>query len=808
MGVRTNDTYHNFAGGQIGPKMFRRYDLPYFKNSAEKMQNFIPYLQGPARFREGTRFVRETEDIATLHPFIFSDEQAYALEFSHRRIRVFKDGALVVSDGAGPITDIVQLNHVDFIGDIRTQITKAGHGLSDWDEVMIDDVNGVNGVSNVGDFNGEDVFSIRYVDADTFYIHGKMSGGPFVASPDSRIYKIGGCLTPYRAYDDGAPNTEVPPTLSFWQKASVLYSVTDEIETPEFLELQWTQAYDTMFMVHRTAEPRKLVRSSHVAWACSTYTRTNDFIASAADYPQAITFHEQRLIYGGLRDKPNEIRASKAAAFTVHTAGSNATDAFSYVAAERRMNVIRTMLGNDQFLTLGCSDGSLKMVGPNDAALSPTTPPLVKAIDTFGVARVNPVLLEKNIIYAQKDLKKIRAIRWDIDANDYRPDDLTKLSDEILRGEVRQMAYQDGNPGVLWVVLWDGGLVGLTMETQESIMAWHVHKSVAGHKFKSVCVTPDSDGNDIVWFIVERTIAGETKYFIETMDLPKDYPRREDYYTGDKSVDQAAYESDLFEAQKYGYHLDCGLSYFGLEWHSTFETGDSSNTLTPGATTGDDVTFTASTANTFTAQDVGREIWQKGLKGRAVITSFVSGTSVKCRIKTAFTSTDPMEYGTYYLTATTVTGLEHLEGQEVSIVVDGSGHPKRTVTNGQITLDRVGSVVHVGFAYTGILKTTNLETGGVNGPAQTKLKNIDTLVVKFLDTLGAKYGTDIYNLQDILFREAKTPIGTTPLLFSGETPNLMVPDSTTREKHMYIVQDRPFPCTVQMVVPYVNTELD
>lgn len=812
MGIKSSTTFHSFAGGLISPKCLARYDLPFYPNSASVMQNFIPHLQGPARFREGTRYVRETEAISILHPFIYADDQAYCLEFTHRRMRAFRDGALVKSTSALGIISISGFTFgtmspgggLTYGGNVLRITTTNPHGLSDYDEIVLSGINGpteVNTPYGLRPVNGTP-FRIRAPgNPRLIYIEG-VPVGAYVASPDATITKHSGCPTPYRAYDDSLPNIEVIEDSMMVSATQIppASNLGAAFSSPEFLEMQFAQAFDTMFLVHLTAEPRKIVRTTDVNWTCGTYARTADFISTSADYPQAITFHEQRLIYGGIASRKNEFKASKAGAFTNHTAGSNATDAFSYVAAERRMNEIRTMLGNDKFLAMGCSDGSLKVAGPNESALAPNNPPIVKAIDNYGVGRVTPVLIEKDIIYAQKDLKKIRAISYELEAQDYLPDDLCKLADEILRGRVKQMAYQEGNPGVLWIVLWDGGLVGLTRDTKEGILAWHKHSTKTGHKFKSVSVTPDALGNDTVWFVVERLINGNTKYFIETMDLQKDYPRRDDYHTGTtaaaKLVDDAAFDSDLFEAQKYGYHLDCGLSYFG----NTL--GD----LTLGALTGAGITCEGPD-NSFALTDVGREIWEKGLNGRAIITAFVDHNTVTCTILRDFT-TDELASGDWYLTATTVTGLDHLEGELVSIVADGAIHTAQTVTGGQVTINHAASVIHVGLPYIGRIKTTNIESGGVNGPAQSKPKNVHKIVIKFLDTVGAKYGTSFYNMENVGFRQANTHMGVTPLLFSGESPDLTVFDSTSSEKYIHFVQDQPLPCTVQMIVAHLSTGVD
>jgi len=54
---------------------------------------------------------------------------------------------------------------------------------------------------------------------------------------------------------------------------------------------------------------------------------------------------------------------------------------------------------------------------------------------------------------------------------------------------------------------------------------------------------------------------------------------------------------------------------------------------------------------------------------------------------------------------TSITGLDHLEGEVVQVRVDGATHPDKTVSSGAITLDIASEVVVVGLEYTMTAKT-------------------------------------------------------------------------------------------------------
>jgi hypothetical protein len=212
---------------------------------------------------------------------------------------------------------------------------------------------------------------------------------------------------------------------------------------------------------------------------------------------------------------------------------------------------------------------------------------------------------------------------------------------------------------------------------------------------------------------------------------------------------------------------------------------------------------------------VGREIWRKSVTGletgRAVITGYTSTTVVVCEILESFDSTSAIPAGEWYLTADEFSGLEHLEGEVVSVCGDGGQHEQKTVTNGSITLDRQCSVVHVGLPYTGYLETNDLEGGGTTGVAQTKKKSVVAIGFRFLNTLYASYGIDYYRLQTIEQRTASMRMDRPPLPFTGDVkahfPTQIQDDREggwQRQKRAIISQANPFPCQVQLVIPYMN----
>ena len=159
---------------------------------------------------------------------------------------------------------------------------------------------------------------------------------------------------------------------------------------------------------------------------------------------------------------------------------------------------------------------------------------------------------------------------------------------------------------------------------------------------------------------------------------------------------------------------------------------------------------------------------------------------------------------------TTLTGLGHLEGQTVGILVDGATHPDKVVTGGSITLQSasrpVDSVVHVGFKYRGVLSPMPIDAGAADGTSRGKVQRISKVGIKFLRSGGASYGRDSDGALDTLpMRSANDNMDEAPSLFTG-TVVVSWPDGYEGEGEITIVQDKPLPCAVVAIMPHITTQ--
>lgn len=84
----------------------------------------------------------------------------------------------------------------------------------------------------------------------------------------------------------------------------------------------------------------------------------------------------------------------------------------------------------------------------------------------------------------------------------------------------------------------------------------------------------------------------------------------------------------------------------------------------------------------------------------------------------------------------TWSGLDHLEGETVTVIADGNVHPDCVVTSGQVTLDYAASDVIIGLPYTSTIEMLHPDLALANGTSQGRGVNVYEATVRIQDTVG------------------------------------------------------------------------
>ena len=766
--VNVNTSYPDFSAGEVSPKIYGRHDLAAFYNGGRRVENFIVEVPGMARYRTGTIYSSKAQnnEEAYLHPFIISDTVAFIMEFTNLKLRFHQSGGLV-TETAQDITGLTNANPM--------VLSYAGaDNYANGDRVIISG-------TTVSQVNGRE-FTVANVNtgANTFELSGE---------------------------DGTAYDTFTAPAFGTQPSVAVITEVTTPFTSADLKELKFSPVLNNdMYIAHPSYNPQKLTFTSATSWAIANHTPTA-LTLTADNRPSAVGTYEQRLVYAGSNNNPNRLWFSKSADFNDFTTGTAATDGLQYDIAGA---VGRThwLQATSNFLAVGTAEDVYQVSGGLDDVLTPDSIS-IKPTNSFGSADQMPVDRGNQIMYVQRNQLILRSFEYDVAVDGYRPIDRNTIADHITSSGVTQIAFEEGRPNILWATKNNGTLIGMTIEDSESVSGWHRHTTDGN--VKSVAAIPRNTEYNQTWLCVERVTDGVTSYYIEYFSDTINNVRKEDFVDGTESADKAKFENLIYENQKEYIHLDSSISYFG-----DAENLAQSITLTPGATTGTGITFTTSGAFfSSSSASVGRLLIRKSIDGtetgRAEITAWTSTTQVTCDILEDFDSTGAIPAGQWFYTTDSLSlgELNHLEGKTVTIVTDGGQHPTRTVTNGSVTLDVQAGVVHIGLPYNGYLETNDLEGGGTTGVAQTKRKNVYRVGFRFLDTLFAQYGTSYYKLEDIDIRTAAMKMDRPPVLFTGDRSiqynneiNDLSDGGWQRQKRVIVSQSQPFPCNLQLIVPY------
>ena len=153
---------------------------------------------------------------------------------------------------------------------------------------------------------------------------------------------------------------------------------------------------------------------------------------------------------------------------------------------------------------------------------------------------------------------------------------------------------------------------------------------------------------------------------------------------------------------------------------------------------------------------------------------------------------------------TTISGLDHLEGEEVSVLANGATHPNKTVSSGGITLDRSATKVKVGLPYVSLLQTMRIDAGSQNGTSQSKTKRIYEITARLYESIGIEIGPDLDNMERIPFRSSANPMDSGVNVFTGDK-DIEFRGNYETDGFIFVRQNQPLPLTVLSLYPRLVT---
>lgn len=685
----------SFTAGELAPALWARVDLSKYGSGLKTALNLFIHPHGGASNRAGLEFIREVKNsahFARLIPFQFNTEQSYELEFGNTYFRVFRDGGVILSAGV-PYEVVTPYLHTDV--DDLVFIQEA--------DVM---------------YICHPDYAVRKLSrlADNNWTLTLVNFAPKQAAP----------LTPtVIALGDTSGEPGYTPTF-YYYAVSAVNDETGEESLPSPLgsvinDLSINGGINRASWAAVTGAGRYIVYKldngvlGYIGGTSGLIFDDQNIVADLADtpqtarnpfnavgkYPRCATFVEQRLAFASTKTDPQAVWLSQSANYENfgYSSPSKASDAVTFRIKARQVNEIRSMLQIRGLMLLTSGAEWIVSGGSQSDAITPSA---IK-IDNQGyrgASKAQPIAVGNTVLFSQDRGGVIRDFSYEFSQDSFTGKDLTVLARHLFENKnIAAWAYAQAPYSIVWVVLDDGSLVSLTYMKEHDVWAWTRHESGAGAFFEDVSVV--AEGNeDVPYFIVRRTIDGQTKRYIERL--------------------HSRVFSDISDA----FFVDSGLTYDGAP-------------------------------------------------------------------------------------ATTIGGLDHLEGEEVVALADGNVIRNLTVTDGEVTLQNAASKVHVGLPMTATLQTLDLDLGNVQGlgTVQGRNKSVSEFTMRVENTRGIFIGPRDGPRGDrhlFEFKQRATENWDAAIqLLTGDIRMTPAWD-WTNGGNMWIKQFDPLPMTILAVMPDVT----
>lgn len=662
-----------FAGGEVTPEFFGQIADVKYQTGLATCRNCIVLPHGPVANRPGFQFVAQSKisgSAVRLIPFTFSTTQTMVIEAGHLYFRFHTNGGTLETSPGVPYEVVTPYQSSDLF-DI--------HFVQSADVLTL-----VHTSHNPRELRRLGALSWSLSTISFASLLGIPTGLSATPSPSgSTTYYYVVTAVGERALDESLSSSSAScagDLLASGAKNTISWSaVAGAVRYNVFKQSNGLYGY-----IGQT-DTLGFVDDNIAADLSKTPPINNNPFSGAGNYPGAVSYYEQRRIFGGTLNAPQNIWMTRSGTESnmTYSLPSTDSDAISVRVAAREANTIRHIVPLSHLALLTAS-AEWRVTSVNSDAITPETIS-VKPQSYVGANQAQPVIVNNSMLYAAERGGHVREMAYNFDVGGFITGDLSLRAPHLFDGyDVVDMAFAKAPQPIAWATSTAGTLIGLTYVPEQQIGAWH-HHDTAGGTFESVATVAEGD-EDAVYVVVHRIIPalGGTVRYIERLS------------------------TRAFATLADSFFVDSGLSYVGAP-------------------------------------------------------------------------------------ATTLTGLDHLEGETVSVLADGAVHPQRVVTAGAISLEQAASKVHVGLPITADVRTLPLAVE-IQGYGQGRPKNINEVFLRVHRSSGVFAGPDEDNLTEFKQR-TNEPYGAPPALRTGEMA-LRVSPSWQDGAQILVRQTDPLPLTV------------
>ncbi|WP_136661706.1 hypothetical protein [Nitratireductor sp. XY-223] len=257
-----------------------------------------------------------------------------------------------------------------------------------------------------------------------------------------------------------------------------------------------------------------------VVWALGAWS-------DQSGWPHTVGFYQERLAFGRTDTQPRTVWLSQSLRFDNfgESTPAEASDGMSITMTGGRLNAI-SFIRESGDLVIGTS-GSMRTLGPASSAEAfSSTNIQQRQQTTTGATAVQPVTIGNTVVYGGFHKSALHEFSYSYDVNGYLSPELTVLSAHAFKPGISFMAYQEFPDSMIWCGLKDGTLTATTYDRAQKVVGISRHIIAGGSAsetgiVESACIVPVESG-DRLWMIVRRTINGQSRRYVEYLEMPFD----------------------------------------------------------------------------------------------------------------------------------------------------------------------------------------------------------------------------------------------------------------------------------------------
>ena len=481
----------NFATGELDPLLRARVDLAAYNNALAKATNVLIQPQGGLRRRPGTKHIFELPNSSTpsagngvrLVSFQFSVTDSYMLCFTHNRMHVIKNGAIVTN--------------INGTGDsfLTTTITSAMVDDMCWTQsadtliVVHPDLSPAKIVRGAAD----NLWTASTITFDSIpkYAFTLTSSNPAVTLTPSAVSGNVTLTASGAAFTAGSVNQYV--NVNTQGRARIV----EFISTTVVKAITEYPFFDTSVVASGGWE----LEAGYV-----------DVWSAAKGYPTSVSFHEGRLYFGGSKSRPSTIWGSKIGLFFDFVPTESLDDdAVEATLDTNDLNVITDIISGRDFQVF--STGGEFFIP--QAGSDPVTPLTFtfKNVSRNGIkpgTRVQSV--DSGSIYIQRQGKSLNEFIFNDTQLTYITQRISLLSGHLLKGPqrvaLRKASSTEEADLLLMTNTDDGSIAAFSIMRSQQVTS--PSEFTTDGRFIDVGVDVNA-----IYAVTKRTFNSVDRYFIE-----------------------------------------------------------------------------------------------------------------------------------------------------------------------------------------------------------------------------------------------------------------------------------------------------